>query len=75
MDHNKHKPSLKDTILHLTIRKDLLTEIMALAEKGNFSEIITEKLAHIADEIKTLTALKIDVAKTRNTRKKQKRQQ
>lgn len=73
MDHKSNKLNLKEINLQLHTQKDLLNEILLLAEKENFVETLKEKLAAIEKEIKRLAELKIEVAKARNTRKKEKR--
>ncbi len=74
MSQKNNKPNLKEINLQLEIKKDLLNEILPLAEEGNFIEILKEKLAAIEQEIKSLAELKIEVDKASNTRKKENRQ-
>ena len=74
MSQKNNKPNLKDINLQLNTQKDLLNEVLGLAEEDNFIEILKEKLAAMEKEIKRLADLKVEVAKARNTRKKEKRQ-
>jgi len=74
MDHKTKKPNLKDLNLQLHVQKDLILEILELAKKDNFIDVLKEKLAAIEQEIIALATLKTEVAKARNTRKKDKRQ-
>jgi len=74
MSQKSNKPNLKEITLQLQTKKDLLIEILPLAEEGNVIETLKEKLAVIEQEIKAMADLKTEVAKARNTRKKEKRQ-
>ena len=74
MSQKHNKPNLKDINIELHTQKDLLNEVLLLAAEDNFIEVLKEKLAAIEKEIARLADLKVEVAKARNTRKKEKRQ-